>query len=84
MSHSVAVVVLCLSVLLIANVVIYLYLDSLYQTNEHFAASHTGCPPLHFKMITMKNCTPWLQCSQVSAEVHRLKMIGQGVVKKVQ
>ncbi|XP_029025599.1 protein O-mannose kinase isoform X2 [Betta splendens] len=82
-SHSAAVVVLCLSVLLLANVVIYLYVDSLYQTNEPFAASHTGCPPQHFRMITMKNCTPWLQCSQVNSEVRRLKLIGQGVVKKV-
>lgn len=34
-------------------------------------------------MATMKNCTPWLQCAQIEAEVHRLKLIGQGAVKKV-
>lgn len=31
----------------------------------------------------MKNCTPWLQCAQIKAEVHKLKLIGQGAVKKV-
>nr|XP_057916267.1 protein O-mannose kinase isoform X2 [Doryrhamphus excisus] len=34
-------------------------------------------------MTTMKNCTPWLQCSLIDAEVCKLKLIGQGAVKKV-
>ncbi|KAK2818767.1 hypothetical protein Q5P01_024328 [Channa striata] len=82
-SHSVPVVVVCLAALLFGNVLIYLYLDSVYQTDEHLVSSHRGCEPQNFKMTTMKNCTPWLQCSQINAEVRKLKLIGQGAVKKV-
>lgn len=82
-SHSVPVVVVCLAALLLSNVLIYLYLDSLYQTDEHMVSSRAGCVPRHFKMATMKNCTPWLQCSQINAEVRKLKLIGHGAVKKV-
>ncbi|KAG9344028.1 hypothetical protein JZ751_012504 [Albula glossodonta] len=82
-SRSVPVVLLCLGALLFANVLIYLYIESLYQTSETHVAIHGDCPPGHFKMGTMKNCSPWLQCPAVRSEVRRLKMIGQGAVKKV-
>ncbi|XP_045922997.1 protein O-mannose kinase [Micropterus dolomieu] len=82
-SHSVPVVVVCLAALLLSNVLIYLYLDSVNYTDEQLLFSHVGCVPRHFKMATMKNCTPWLQCLQIKTEVRKLKLIGQGVVKKV-
>lgn len=82
-SHGVPVVAVCLAALLLSNALIYLYLDALYQTNEKLVPYHVGCEPRHFKMTTMKNCTPWLQCSQINAEVRKLKLIGQGAVKKV-
>ncbi|XP_008299985.1 protein O-mannose kinase [Stegastes partitus] len=82
-SHSVPVVSACLAALLLSNALIYLYLDSVYQTGEQLASPQSGCVPQHFKMPTMKNCTPWLQCSQINAEVRKLKLIGQGAVKKV-
>ncbi|XP_068429471.1 protein O-mannose kinase [Clinocottus analis] len=83
LSHGFPVVGLCLAALLLSNALLYLYLESLYQTDEQLGSSHVGCGPRHFKMATMKNCTPWLQCSQINAEVRRLKLIGQGAVKKV-
>lgn len=83
LSHSVPVVVLCLAALFLSSVLIYLYLDSVYYTDHPPDFSHVGCMPQHFKMTTMKNCTPWLQCSQIHAEVRKLKLIGQGAVKKV-
>ncbi|KAM9338579.1 protein O-mannose kinase isoform 1-T2 [Symphorus nematophorus] len=83
LSHSIPVVVVCLAALLLSNVLIYLYLDSIYHTDQQLVSSHVGCPPQHFKMVTMKNCTPWLQCSQINTEVRKLKLIGQGAVKKV-
>ncbi|CAL9682596.1 unnamed protein product [Knipowitschia caucasica] len=43
----------------------------------------TRCQPRHFKMATMKNCTPWLDCEQIRNEVLKLKLIGQGAVKQV-
>ncbi|XP_051268322.1 protein O-mannose kinase [Dicentrarchus labrax] len=82
-SHSIPVVGVCLAALLLSNVLIYLYLDSVYQTDQQPVSSYVGCGPRHFKMTTMKNCTPWLQCSQINSEVHKLKLIGQGAVKKV-
>ncbi len=82
--HGVPVVVVCLAALLLSNVLIYQYLNSVYHYDVQFVSSHAGCLPRHFKMTTMKNCTPWLHCSQINAEVRRLKLIGQGVVKKVE
>lgn len=82
-SHGVPVVAVCLAALLLSNALIYLYLDSLYHTDEQLVSFNEGCAPQHFKMTTMKYCVPWLQCSQISAEVRKLKMIGQGAVKKV-
>ena len=84
LSHSVPVVLVCLAALLLSNVLIYLYLDSIYHADQQLVSSHVGCPPQHFKMMTMKNCTPWLQCSQINADVRKLKLIGQGAVKKVE
>lgn len=82
-SHGAPVVALCLGALLFSNVLLYLYLDALYHPDDRPLSSHNGCPPGHFKMATMKNCTPWLQCDQIKAEVRPLKLIGQGAVKKV-
>ncbi|XP_034402830.1 protein O-mannose kinase [Cyclopterus lumpus] len=83
MSHGFPAVGVCLAALLLSNALLYLYLESLYQTDEQLLFSHVGCGPRHFKMVTMKNCTPWLPCSQIHAEVRKLKLIGQGAVKKV-
>lgn len=81
LSCSVSVVLLCLTALLLCNVFIYFHLESVSSSGQ---ASHSGhCSPGHFRMATMKNCTPWLQCGQIKAEVHQLKLIGQGAVKKV-
>uniref|UniRef100_A0A3Q0RND4 Protein O-mannose kinase n=1 Tax=Amphilophus citrinellus TaxID=61819 RepID=A0A3Q0RND4_AMPCI len=80
---GVTVVGVCAAALLLANVLLYLYLDSVYHTGEQQVSPLVGCGPQHFKMPTMKNCTPWLQCSQINAEVHKLKLIGQGAMKKV-
>lgn len=82
-SKSVPAVLVCLAALLLSNVIIYLYLDSLYQADGPQGSSRMGCLPLHFKMATMKNCSPWLQCPQIDAEVRKLKLIDQGAVKKV-
>lgn len=83
MSHSVSVVVVCLAALLLCNVFIYFYLDSMYNNNGLQVSSSTGCRPGHFKMLTMKNCTPLLQCAQINDDVRKLKLVGQGAVKKV-
>uniref|UniRef100_A0A1A8JQU9 Protein O-mannose kinase n=1 Tax=Nothobranchius kuhntae TaxID=321403 RepID=A0A1A8JQU9_NOTKU len=76
-SHNAPGLALCLAALLLCAAVIYLSQD---KQQRH---THAGCLPQHFKLATMRNCTPWLQCSQIRAEVHKLKVIGQGAVKKV-
>lgn len=76
------VVVLCLAALLCANILLYFYLDALYQDTNPPSA-HTRCPPQHFKIGTMTTCTPWLQCPEIRAEVRKVKLIGQGAVKRV-
>nr|XP_046231116.1 protein O-mannose kinase [Scatophagus argus]XP_046231117.1 protein O-mannose kinase [Scatophagus argus]XP_046231118.1 protein O-mannose kinase [Scatophagus argus] len=81
--YSVLGMVVCLVALLLSNILIYLYLDSMYHNDQQLVSSRAGCVPQHFKLATMKNCTPWLQCSQINAEVHKVKLIGQGAVKKV-
>lgn len=82
-SQYILVVVVCLAALLLCNIIIYLYLDAMVEDGKQPKSSHTGCPPQHFKMTTMTKCTPWLQCEQIAAEVNRLRLIGQGAVKKV-
>lgn len=76
-------VVVCLAALLLGNLLLYRYLDSLPQSDGRSVAPHMGCPPGHFRMATMKHCSAWLQCPQLKAEVRRLKLIGQGAVKQV-
>uniref|UniRef100_A0A3Q3VWF0 Protein kinase domain-containing protein n=1 Tax=Mola mola TaxID=94237 RepID=A0A3Q3VWF0_MOLML len=82
-SCRVPVVVICLAALLISNALIYFYLDSMYHTDHQPVSSNVGCAPRHFKIMTMKNCTPWLRCPQINTEVRKLKLIGHGAVKKV-
>lgn len=86
MSHSVIVVVVivvCLVALLFCNVFIYFYLDSMHSSNGQQMSSSTNCRLGDFKLPTMKNCTPWLQCAQIKDDVRKLKLIGQGAVKQV-
>lgn len=82
-SYSVPVLGLCLTSLLISNTLIYLYFESMYHTDQQLVSSHVGCPPRHFKVGTMTNCTSWLKCLQINTEIRKLKVIGQGVIKKV-
>ncbi|KAG5265493.1 hypothetical protein AALO_G00243100 [Alosa alosa] len=81
-SSSLSVVAVCLAALLCANLLLYWYLDSLYPgVVSH--SPHGHCPPRHFKLGTMRDCEPWLQCPEVQNDIRRLKMVGQGAVKKV-
>lgn len=75
-------VLLCLAALLFANLLLYFYLDALYQDNNSHSA-RKQCPLRHFKVGTMTACTPWLRCPEIRAEVRRVKFVGQGAVKKV-
>lgn len=77
------VVIGCLAALMLSSGLIYLYLDAVYQSDEQLVNTHARCLSQHFKLPAMKNCSSWLQCSQIKAEVRKIKLIGQGAVKKV-
>lgn len=79
---GVPAVIACLAALLCANVLLYAYLEAVYEGNSP-PSGHMHCPLRHFKVGTMASCTPWLQCVEISADVRRLRLIGQGAVKKV-
>lgn len=77
-------VALYLGSLLLSNSWVHLlYSESGSNANNKVASSHLGCMPRHFKIGTMPNCAAWLQCLQINTEIRKLKLIGQGVVKKV-
>ncbi|KAF7710567.1 protein O-mannose kinase [Silurus meridionalis] len=79
---GVPAVVSCLIALFCANVLLYVYLDALYEDTSP-SSTHMHCSPGYFKVGTMKNCTPWLQCPEIRANIRRLRLIGQGAVKQV-
>ncbi|KAM4528492.1 protein O-mannose kinase isoform 2-T2 [Odontesthes bonariensis] len=81
--HIFPAAVVCCAALLLSAALLYLYLDSVFQMNEQLVYPQVGCVPRHFKIARMKNCTTWLQCSHIRAEVRKLKLIGHGAVKKV-
>lgn len=70
------------SLLLSSSWVHLLYSESVPHAAQ-VASSNLGCMPRHFKIGTMTNCAAWLQCLQINTEIRKLKLIGQGVVKKV-
>lgn len=81
-SSVLLVVALYLASLLLSNSWFHL-LFSESHADHQLASSHLGCMPKHFKIGTMPNCAAWLQCLQIKTEIRKLKLIGQGVVKKV-
>ncbi|XP_076830988.1 protein O-mannose kinase [Brachyhypopomus gauderio] len=81
---GVPAVVLCLVALLCANLLLFVYLDAIYQDSS-VPSAHPHCRqrPGHFMVGTMSTCAPWLQCPEIRSSVWRLRLIGQGAVKQV-
>lgn len=74
----------CLTSVLLSNTSLrLLYSELVSHADQQGSSSHLGCLPGHFKVGTMTDCAPWLQCPQINAEIRSLELIGQGVVKKV-
>uniref|UniRef100_F7D377 Protein O-mannose kinase n=2 Tax=Ornithorhynchus anatinus TaxID=9258 RepID=F7D377_ORNAN len=75
------------AVLLIAvvlmNLLLYLYLDHFYMPVHHSGVDPSLCPFGYFRLGEMKNCSPWLSCEALKTEVRKLKLVGEGAVKKV-
>ncbi|CAN2391723.1 carbohydrate phosphorylation [Pristimantis euphronides] len=76
-------VILLLFTVVFINVLLYVYLEHVYVSTSHPHADPTTCPQGHFKISNMKNCSAWLTCDSINKEVRRLKLVGEGAVKKV-
>lgn len=65
------------------NALLYLCLDWFFVAPPRSSPVSTHCPHGHFRMVQMKNCSPWLSCEELRTEVRPLKRIGEGAVKRV-
>ncbi|NXK29910.1 SG196 kinase, partial [Piprites chloris] len=79
---SISLALLLMAVLLL-NVLLYLYLNKFYNSLGHTETDPSLCPFGHFKLGSVKNCSPWLSCEAINREVRKLKCVGEGAVKKV-
>ncbi|XP_030044603.1 protein O-mannose kinase isoform X1 [Microcaecilia unicolor] len=75
-------ITLVLLTFVLINLLLYFYLD------HHFSPWHSSgdpdlCPVGSFKMGSMETCLPLLSCEAMRKEVRRLKLVGEGAVKKV-
>ncbi|KAE8631505.1 hypothetical protein XENTR_v10001218 [Xenopus tropicalis] len=65
------------------NFLLYMYIEQIYAPSQFSHSELNLCPYGHFKIATMKNCSPWLTCETIEKEVRKLKLVGEGAVKKV-
>ncbi|KAM8940571.1 protein O-mannose kinase [Pelodytes ibericus] len=65
------------------NVLLYVYLDQIYVSSKNSQTDPNICPQGHFKIGTMTNCSPWLSCNAIEKDVRKLKLVGEGAIKKV-
>ncbi|KAG8593748.1 hypothetical protein GDO81_000937 [Engystomops pustulosus] len=79
----VLLIILLLFTVVFINIVLYVYLEHLYVSPSYPYADPSTCPQGYFKIGSMKNCSAWLTCQGINKEVRRLKLVGEGAVKKV-
>ncbi|XP_063309348.1 protein O-mannose kinase [Pelobates fuscus] len=65
------------------NIFLYVYLDQMYQPSKYSQVDPSMCLQGHFRMGRMKDCSSWLSCESIGKEVRKLKLVGEGAVKKV-
>ncbi|XP_069832809.1 protein O-mannose kinase [Dendropsophus ebraccatus] len=76
-------IILLLFTVVFINVLLYVYLEHMYVSTSYPYADPSSCPQGYFKLGKMKNCSAWLTCEGIKKEVRRLKLVGEGAVKKV-
>ncbi|KAM4809994.1 protein O-mannose kinase [Rhinophrynus dorsalis] len=74
---------LLLFTIVVINLLLYVYLDHVFGASRYSKVESQVCPHGYFKMGSMKDCSPWLSCEAVKKEVRKLKLVGEGAVKKV-
>ncbi|XP_018432344.1 PREDICTED: protein O-mannose kinase [Nanorana parkeri] len=65
------------------NLVLYVYLEHVYVSTGFGHGDPNACPQGYFKIGAMRNCSAWLTCGALGKEVRKLKLVGEGAVKKV-
>ncbi|XP_071068784.1 protein O-mannose kinase isoform X2 [Dasypus novemcinctus] len=75
--------VVLLLALALMNALLYLCLDRFFISPRRAAVVPSHCPFGYFRIGQMKNCSPWLTCEELRAEVRQLKRVGEGAVKRV-
>ncbi|KAM9330105.1 protein O-mannose kinase [Gastrophryne carolinensis] len=76
-------VLLLLFTVVCINILLYVYLEHAYVSTSYSLGDPSTCPQGFFKIGTMKNCSAWLNCDGIKKEVRKLKLVGEGAVKKV-
>ncbi|NWI10960.1 SG196 kinase, partial [Crypturellus soui] len=74
---------LLLAAVLLLHGLLYLHLGGPHGSAGRADAEPGLCPPGHFRLGAMTNCSPWLSCEAMSKEVRKLRRVGEGAVKKV-
>lgn len=65
------------------NALLYLCLDRFFVAPGRPGPDPRRCPPGHFRVGQMDNCSAWLSCAELRTEVRQLKRVGEGAVKRV-
>lgn len=65
------------------NVLLYLCLDRFLVSPPRSTADARHCPYGHFRVGQMNDCSAWLSCEELRADVRPLKRVGEGAVKSV-
>ncbi|XP_075060672.1 protein O-mannose kinase [Mixophyes fleayi] len=79
----VLLIILLLFTVVVINFLLYVYLEHVYVSTSYSHADPSVCPQGYFKIGSMKNCSAWLSCEAIKKEVRKLKLVGEGAVKKV-
>ncbi|XP_069474929.1 protein O-mannose kinase [Ambystoma mexicanum] len=84
-SSKVPLNLLLLLAVLLINCLLYLYLDRFYVLSQLPVKGVLPgpCSPGYFRMEAMKNCSPLLSCADIRMQVRKLRLVGEGAVKRV-
>lgn len=83
MQKQIPPILFLLLAVLLVNLVLYQYLSNVSVSYGKANVGHDVCPHGYFRLGTLKNCSPWLSCEAIGGEVHKLKRVGEGAVKRV-
>uniref|UniRef100_A0A8D2IX02 Protein O-mannose kinase n=1 Tax=Varanus komodoensis TaxID=61221 RepID=A0A8D2IX02_VARKO len=75
-------VLFLLLVVLLVNLVLYQFFSNVYFSYDQANIEPNSCSHGYFRLGILKNCLPWLSCEAMKREVRKLKLVGEGAVKR--